>query len=98
MRDIICLFPTAQSAAGDEYLKQLVESAGYNYLPGQYSDSVEYIHAPLILMADSTTLPSLLEVLSKREQKTIIALNTRKDFKMVGELKSSLNGILDLLI
>jgi uncharacterized protein VirK/YbjX len=51
------------------------------------------------MIADAEHLASLKNILEKRSQKIIIALNSRKDFKLVTELKShfpKIFGFIDL--
>lgn len=93
MREIICLRPESVGKNVDEYLKQLAELAGLSIAYGDYQNGGDYHNTPTILVSDSSSLMQLIELISKRDQKIIVALNSRKDFKIVAELKSSLNSI-----
>lgn len=93
MRQIECVRIESVSPGMDEYLRKLVKEVGYEskFLTWQQPNISD--NSPLILLSNAEHLADLKKILSKRDGKVIIALNSRKDFKIVSELKSHIDKI-----
>ena len=72
----------------DEYLKKLIQEIGYELKFLDWDGNYVGEGFPIIISLNSDSLSDLKVVLEKRKDKVIIALNSRKDFKLVAELKS----------
>ncbi|MGZ3790452.1 MAG: hypothetical protein ACXVLQ_18105 [Bacteriovorax sp.] len=83
----------------DSYLKKLINDLLCEIKFCDWKKTPVKTDSPLILVADSAHLADLKTRLSSREEKVIIAFNSRKEFKLVTELKSEFDkifGFIDL--
>lgn len=96
MNEIECV---RQNSTQDEYLKKLFLRA---HLPPRFlswEDSKISTNSPLILVVDEDSIEALTEICEFRDLKVIIALNTRKEFKLVSKLTNQFEkifGFIDL--
>lgn len=82
----------------DDYIKNLAREVGMDASLKEWNTPVES-HGPLILNLNQDHVNECKMILSKRTQKTVIAINARRDFKLVAELNESVNqifGFIDL--
>ena len=96
MRDMECV---RQNPAQDEYLKKLLAAAKLAPKFITWEDSKISSNSPLILMVDEDHIDALIEVCEDRDLKLIVALNTRKEFKLVSRFKDQFDkifGFIDL--
>jgi hypothetical protein len=84
----------------EKYLRKLIKDAGFE---AKFVDlrriSSFSPSSPVIAIIDSENLHDFKMKLMSRDRKIIVALNSRKDFKIVSELKSDFNkifGFIDL--
>lgn len=99
MSEIECVRTENASPVMDKYLKKLITEVGYNVKFIDWKNQNINKSAPLILIAETEHLLDLKKILAASEQKIIIALNSRKDFKLVSEFKDNFNiifGFIDL--
>ncbi len=99
MREIECVRLENASALMDNYLKKLIQEVGQEVKLIDWKKPLTNQHAPLILVAVPEYMNLLKQVLDGRNEKIIIALNSRKDFKLVSELKNHFDtifGFIDL--
>ena len=99
MSEIECVRIENASPLMDSYLKNLAIEVGYRVKFIDWKNANIDKHAPLILIAENEHLLALKDILAEREQKIIIALNSRKDFKLVSEFKDNFDkifGFIDL--
>ena len=96
MNEIECV---RQNSTQDEYLKKLFLRA---HLPTRFlswEDSKISTNSPLVLVVDEDSIEALTEICEFRDLKVIIALNTRKEFKLVSKLTNQFEkifGFIDL--
>lgn len=96
MREMECV---RQNQASDTYLKKLLQEAGFKPLFITWEDSRVSSNSPLLLMVDEDHLDALIDICEERETKIIVALNSRREFKIVSKLKEHFDkifGFLDL--
>lgn len=82
----------------DDYLKNLTREVGMEASLKGWEGSINE-NGPLILNLDQDRVSDCKNILLKRKQKTVIAINARRDFKLVAELNESINqvfGFIDL--
>ena len=99
MREIDCVRMENASPMMDEYLKKLIKEVGMSSNFSTWAKPEVNLNSPLILIATQDHLSGLKKVLKNREQKIVVAMNSRKDFKLVSELKaefSKIFGFVDL--
>lgn len=72
----------------DDYLKKLSKEVGCEIKFFNWENPSTAKGMPLILSASSDHLSTLKKMISNREEKILIVLNSRKDFKLVSELKN----------
>jgi hypothetical protein len=99
MKAIICLAGSGGGNAVQTYLEKLIQSVKCKVVFKNIDQSDKFLNDLLILVIDQENLLQSIEFLKKRNQKTIIALNSRRDFKLVSTLKdffSSIFGFIDL--
>lgn len=94
MREIECVREAKVSPGMDEYLRKLIKEVKYEskLLTWDRAELVSQ-NAPLILLSSTEHFPDLKKLIASRENKIIIALNSRKDFKLVADLKPYLDKI-----
>lgn len=83
----------------DEYFKKLLKEAGLELSFKEWNVSASHPQSPLIITLDQDHLEDCLKLLQKRDLKVIIAVNARRDFKLINDLKSEIDkifGFLDL--
>lgn len=99
MIEIECLRVEPANTLQDTYFKKLVKDLGNEIQFLNWEKPEVKANSPLILLADKEHLPLLKEIIEKRSGQVVIALNARKDFKLVSELKSNFSkvfGFIDL--
>lgn len=99
MSEIECVRIESASPTMDGYLKKLIKDVGYEVKFIDWKSPKVSTGSPLILIADTEHLHDLKKIFGTRDQKIIVALNSRKDFKLVSELKSDFDkifGFIDL--
>ena len=99
MKSIVCLVQVNCGATVKAHFESLAQSVKFKVKFESIEHSDKFLNDLLILVIDQDTLLSAIELLKKRNQKTIIALNSRKDFKLVATLKeffSTIFGFIDL--
>lgn len=72
----------------DEYLKKLIQEISFELSFLDWDGHYVNEGFPTVIMLEPDSLLELKVFLEKRKEKVIIALNSRKDFKVVTELKS----------
>lgn len=83
----------------DGYLKKLITEIGAELKLSALNTTLNNVQLPLVLIANSENLDEIKKIIEKRNEKIIVAMNSRKDFKMVAELKnefSKIFGFIDL--
>jgi hypothetical protein len=96
MREMECV---RQDPKNDEYLKKLLKEAGLAPKFIEWGDSKVSSNSPLLMLVDEDHIDALLELCELRDLKFIVTLNTRRDFKMVSQLKTHFDkifGFIDL--
>lgn len=93
MREIECVRMESVSPGMDEYLKKLIKEVGFEFKFLTWNKPEVSQSSPLILLSTPECLSELEKIFATREQKVIIALNSRKDFKLVSGLKSHFSKI-----
>jgi len=99
MQEVECLRQDDSGALLDGYLKKLMQEIGATAKLSDLKKSSHNIQLPMILIVTAETLNDVKAVIEKRSEKLIIAMNSRKDFKLVPELKqefSKIFGFIDL--
>jgi hypothetical protein len=99
MREIKCAHIENVNSLTDEYLKKLMREIDLkiNYI--EWRKSLSASLTPLILIVKQEHLSEIKQVMASRETKIILAFNSRKEFKLVIELKahySKVFGFIDL--
>lgn len=88
-----------QNPAQDEYLKKLLKEAGLIPKFISWEDSKVSANTPLLLVVDQDHIDALIEVCVDRDLKVVVAMNSRREFKIVAELKEQFDkifGFIDL--
>ena len=83
----------------DEYLKKLLNSANLEAQFISREDGRVSNHLPLILVIEEDYLDQIFEICDDRDLKIIVALNSRKEFKLISKFKEyfkKIFGFLDL--
>ncbi|MBY0413033.1 MAG: hypothetical protein K2Q18_02655 [Bdellovibrionales bacterium] len=96
MREMECV---RENPNHDEYLKKLLKEAGLSPKFISWEDSKISANSPLMLILDEDHLDTLDELCEMRDLKLIVALNARREFKLVGQLKDHFDkifGFIDL--
>lgn len=96
MREIECV---RQNPAVDDYLKRLLKEAKLIPKFISWDDSRVSGNTPLLLVVDEDHLDALLDVGEERDLKFVVALNSRREFKLVSRLKDQFEkifGFIDL--
>lgn len=93
MSEIECVRAENISPGMDAYLKKLIKEVGFEVKFLSWNRPEVSQDSPLLLLSSPEHLPALQKIFSTRDEKIIIALNSRKDFKLVSELKSDFNKI-----
>ncbi len=99
MKDIVCVGGSSSGAIVQSYLEKLAESVKCKINFERMENAERFSSQLLLIVIDQESLLSSMELLKKRNQKTIIALNSRKDFKFVSALKdyfTNIFGFIDL--
>lgn len=99
MSEIECVRMESSSPMMDSYLKELIKNVGYDIKFIDWKLLKVSNNSPLIMIVDPKHLDDLKKIFESRNEKIIVALNARKDFKLVSELKSNFNkifGFIDL--
>lgn len=99
MSVIECVRTGNLSPGMDEYLKKLIKEVGYEATFFTWDKPAVGSQTALIVMPGAENLLELEKIITSRDQKIIIALNSRKDFKLVSELKvhfSKIFGFIDI--
>lgn len=86
MNEIECVHIENRSSLLDGYLKKLMKEVDYDIKFSHWKNFMGKDGGPLLIIADKDHLDDLKKIFTTRDQKIIIALNSRKDFKMVSEL------------
>lgn len=90
MREIECV---RLSEAGDGYLKKLLQQVQLAPKFISWEDSKVSAHSPLLLVVDEDHLDALVEICEARDLKLIVALNSKREFKLVSRLKDQFDKI-----
>ncbi|MBC7713479.1 MAG: hypothetical protein H7177_09075 [Rhizobacter sp.] len=88
-----------QNPAQDEYLKKLLKEANLTPKFITWEDTKVSGNSPLLLVVDQDHIDALIEVCDERDLKIVVAMNSRREFKIVSELKSQFDkifGFIDL--
>lgn len=88
-----------QNPAQDEYLKKLLKEVELAPKFISWEDSKVSTNSPLLLVVDQDHVDALIEISEERDLKIVIAMNSRREFKIVSELKSQFDkifGFIDL--
>lgn len=96
MREMECV---RQNSATDEYIKKLLKDADLSPKFITWEDSRVSANSPLLLIVDEDHIDALIDVCEERDLKLVVALNTRKEFKLVSQLKDHFDkifGFIDL--
>ena len=94
MLEIECVRMTKSNPLLDEYLSKLVKEVDCKAKLIDWENLKTASNgSAIILIVESDHLESLKNLLANRNGKVIIALNSRKDFKIVSELKSHFSNI-----
>lgn len=96
MQKVECVRGPGSGTLLDGYLKKLSNEIGAEIKLGE---SLNGLHNPLIVIATAENLSDVKNILEKRKEKIIVGMNSRKDFKLVAELKnefSKIFGFIDL--
>lgn len=93
MREIECVRMANTSPGMDDYLKKLIKEVGFEVKFLSWDRPEAGRSSPLLLLSSPENFAELQKIFSSREEKVIVALNSRKDFKLVSELKSHFNKI-----
>ncbi len=99
MQEVECIRQDNSGALLDGYLKKLMQEIGATTKLSDLKSSLLNIQQPLILIVTAETLNEVKTIIEKRSEKLIIAMNSRKDFKLVPELKNEFTkifGFIDL--
>lgn len=99
MQEVECIRQDGSGALLDGYLKKLMQEIGAETKLSDLKNSFSNTQRPLILIATADTLSEVKNIIHKRNEKIIIGINSRKDFKLVSELKhefSKIFGFIDL--
>jgi hypothetical protein len=99
MKSIVCISSSNCGAIVQSYLEKLSESVKCKINFEKLENAQSFSGQLLILVIDQNSILESIELLKRRNQKTIIALNSRKDFKLVSTLKdffSNIFGFIDL--
>ncbi len=97
MKEIECILFDNQNSLIEGYIKKLINDVDRSAKFIDLKSSA--INSPLIVLVNSESLSELKNLFDSRNQKIIIALNTRKDFKLISELKphfEKIFGFIDL--
>lgn len=99
MQEVECIRQEGLGAHLDEYLKKLMQEIGVEIKLNDLTDSVSHEDRPLVIIATAETLKEVIAIINKRKEKLIIGINSKKDFKLVAEMKdhfSKIFGFVDL--
>ncbi|MBP9680960.1 MAG: hypothetical protein KBD76_06120 [Bacteriovorax sp.] len=99
MREIECICLDQGSKLQDSYFKKMSKEVGVEIILRNWDDLKINTHSPLIVMLDFEHLEMFKNLMNNRDEKLIVALNSRKDFKIVSELKDYFDkvfGFIDL--
>jgi hypothetical protein len=99
MQEVECIRQDGSGVHLDEYLKNLMQEIKVEIKLSDFKSSASSEDGPLILIATADTLSEVRAFINKRKDKLIIGMNSRKDFKLVAELKdhfSKIFGFVDL--
>ncbi|MDO9341130.1 MAG: hypothetical protein Q7T72_11485 [Bacteroidales bacterium] len=87
MNEVECVRTKNVSPVLDEYLKKLIEEVKFEAKFLEWNGAEASNNLPLILLSSPENLLALKQLIENRDEKIIIALNSRRDFKLVSELK-----------
>lgn len=96
MREMECV---RQNPKIDDYLKKLLKEAGLSPKFMAWDDVRVSDNSPLLMILDEDHMDTLDDMCEKRDLKFIVALNTRREFKLVSQLKNHFDkifGFIDL--
>lgn len=99
MQEVECIRQDGSGNILDGYLKNLIKDAGGVIKLSDLNAPFASFQNPLILIVNTENLSSVKELIQKRKEKIIVAMNSRKDFKLVAELKHEFEkifGFIDL--
>jgi hypothetical protein len=88
-----------QNPVLDEYLNKLMHEVGLIPKFISWEDSKVSSEAPLLLVVDHEHLDALIEISESRDLKIVVAINSRREFKIISELKTQFDkifGFIDL--
>jgi hypothetical protein len=87
------------NSTNDEYFKKLLKTAELEAKFISWNDGRVSNHLPALLVVDEDHIEQIIEICEERDLKVIIALNSRKEFKLISKFKEhfkSIFGFLDL--
>lgn len=96
MREMECV---RQDQKNDDYLKRLLKEAGLSPKFMGWDEPRINQNSPLLMIVDEDHMDTLIELCEMRDMKFIVALNTRREFKMVSQMKEHFDkifGFIDL--
>ncbi len=99
MQEVECIRQDGSGTLLDGYLKNLIKEAGGEIKLTDLKAPFSSYQNPLVLIINSENLSGMKELIQKRKEKIIIGMNSRKDFKLVAELKHEFEkifGFIDL--
>lgn len=99
MQEIECIRGPGSGTLLDSYLKKLMKELGAELKLNDWKASSNNAFNPLILIATPDNLVDIKRIIETRNEKIIVGMNSRKDFKLVAELKnefSKIFGFVDL--
>jgi hypothetical protein len=96
MREMECV---RQNPKFDDYLKNLLKEVKLSPKFISWGDGKISQNSPLVMLVDEDHIDALIEMCEMRDLKFIVALNSRRDFKIVSQLKDHFDkifGFIDL--
>jgi hypothetical protein len=99
MNKVQCVHGNNRDQANSNYLDKLIKDLGYE-VEFFDLDNFELGNSyPMIMIIQSEHLNEFKNIFNKRDQRVLVALNSRKDFKIVSELSENFDkifGFIDL--
>lgn len=99
MQIVECIRQEGSGTLLDGYLKNLIKEIGAELKLSDLKGSLTNLQNPLVVIANAENLSDVKNIIEKRSEKIIVAMNSRKDFKLVAELKhefTKIFGFIDL--
>ncbi len=81
----------------DDYFKKLLKTADLSPKFISWDDGRLSSHLPALLVVDEDHLDQIIEICEDRDLKVIIALNSRKEFKLIARFKEHFKNIFGFL-